>query len=392
MPTLPTVPTAPTVPTVPTIPAPQLAGVPVPTGAPTNTPVAPIPQQPVQPMQVQPQQAQQAQAQQAQYTGPYGQLAGLAGQQFGFDFQGAVQQAQKDVAPIYQPQQAQLDVLREMGNIRAEDTRVQTQKDFDTRMQKEVEAINRRGAFFSGGAIRKEQDIRESQDRAMRQVNLSSMAQDLDLLTQKGVLGAQEAQAVMQRASESESSAYNRWRDTRDFTFKVDSEIDKRVRDDRDYSRQVFESDRGFEFDVKKFKSYYELDKKKFGLMKDKFKFDKKKYGDQYALSQARYSASQSKAGKRGVSYSDEETMGILYTIMGTEKGATRSKDSVAQIAHSKYHMQLYPGSVADSHLNYFYDKEHKSFPTVFEGQEKFEIGQYKPTKKSKKEDDDLAW
>jgi len=76
-------------------------------------------------------------------------IANLGSNQYQFDPNQYLPAIQGQADSIYSPQQAQLEAIRQLQQVSAQDTRVQTEKDFAKRMQQEVESINRRGSFFS---------------------------------------------------------------------------------------------------------------------------------------------------------------------------------------------------------------------------------------------------
>ena len=94
-------------------------------------------------------------------------------------------------------------------------------KDFAKRMQQETEAINRRGSFFSGGAIQNEQDIRGEQASALLQQDLQAGAANYSNLASQALLAAEKSEFIRDRLVNSESSAYARWTDQRNFSFQA---------------------------------------------------------------------------------------------------------------------------------------------------------------------------
>ena len=114
---------------------------------------------------------------------------------------------QQQSGAIYDPQQAQLKALQELSASQSSETRMKTQEEFDTRMQAEQESMNRRGAYFSGGAIRGEQDIRNEQMRILNQQDLQAQAGAQESLAQQGQLGYAKTQFEQQALFDQEAGA-----------------------------------------------------------------------------------------------------------------------------------------------------------------------------------------
>lgn len=211
------------------------------------------------------------------------QIGALTSQTYQFDPQKYLPGIQSQADSIYTPQAAQLEAIRQLQNVSAQDTRVQTEKDFAKRMQQEVESINRRGAFFSGGAIQNEQDIRSSQASALLQQDLQSSAAQFGNYAQQAQLAAEKTQFIQDRLVNSESSAYARWTDQRNFSLSALQTQYQVYSNERDFARSVFESDRSFQqsqnqldMQEKQFKQQYKIDDAQFQMAKEQFNLDMK--------------------------------------------------------------------------------------------------------------------
>jgi hypothetical protein len=208
----------------------------------------------------------------------------LAGQQYQFDPNQYLPGIQQQASAIYDPRQAQIDALKQYTQSQAEQTRIRTQEDFAKQLKQEVESINARGAFFGGGALNRESDIRTNEQRALTDINLQETANLASLTSQAGSLNAEQAQFVQDRLYNAEASAYNRFTDMRNFLLTLNGEQRNRFESDRTYNRQVFESDRSFNEMVRQFEKNYQLDKAQLELAVDRFKEEKRQYGLNYAL------------------------------------------------------------------------------------------------------------
>jgi len=207
----------------------------------------------------------------------------LNSQQYQFDPQQYLPAIQGQADSIYTPQAAQLEAIRQLQNASAADTRVQTEKDFAKRMQQETEAINRRGSFFSGGAIQNEQDIRSQQSSALYQQDLQAGAANFSNLASQAQLAAEKTQFIQDRLVNSESGAYARWTDQRNFSMQALTTQYQVYSQERDFARNVFESDRSYKMDVKRmdmqekqFKQQYAMDDAQFKMAKEQFNLDMK--------------------------------------------------------------------------------------------------------------------
>lgn len=137
----------------------------------------------------------------------------VAGQEFKFDPNQYLPQIQQQASAIYSPQIAQLEALQKIGEAQTEQTRIVTEEDFAKRMKQEREAINQRGAFFSGGAIANEQAIRTEQSRALNSINLQAQMDTINNLAQQGQISVAQAEYIQDQLSRAQGSAYGMWSD-----------------------------------------------------------------------------------------------------------------------------------------------------------------------------------
>jgi hypothetical protein len=223
---------------------------------------------------------------------------------------------QQEASLIYQPQREQLEAIKQLQQSQYEETKLQTEEQFKKRMQGEIEGINRRGAYFGGGAIANEQAIRTEQERSLKQLNLQYLASQAELASQQGAISAQEAQYIKDQLYREKGSAYEQWQDKRNFeyqryrdqvgdyqaerTFDYDkyrdtiadykwqNEFDRqKYVEDRDFSFKVLTDKRDFGWEVEKFQKQYNLSKKELELAYKKFDEDKYQFGETYALNKS---------------------------------------------------------------------------------------------------------
>jgi hypothetical protein len=209
-------------------------------------------------------------------------IAQLGSQQYQFDPNQYLPAIQGQAESIYSPQQAQLEAIRQLQQASYQDVKVQTEKDFQKRLQQEVEAVNARGAFFSGGAVQNEQDIRSSQQSAQTQLALQFAAGQYGNYAQQAALAAEKTQFIQDRLVNAESSAYARWTDQRNFSLQALQTQYSVYANERDFARSVFESDRTFEQQQKQFEQTYDITSEQFKMAKQEFNIDMKIKGLSY--------------------------------------------------------------------------------------------------------------
>ena len=232
-----------------------------------------------------------------------GKQENLLGDKFQWDYKDYLPGIQNEASSIFDPQQAQLDAMRQLGRVQYDQTKIETMEQFDKRFQAETEAINSRGAYFSGGAIQNEQNIRTENQRALNMQTLQWQASDFGMQAQGALLGAEKTKYVKDQLIDNQASAYNRWFNERGFQFGALQSIYSQVAQERDFSRGVFESDRGFNEQVRQFTASYDLSMKQFELTKKKFKETKKQYGSTLAWQKFKYFDSKKKSKKVNIDH-----------------------------------------------------------------------------------------
>ena len=230
-------------------------------------------------------------------------LGALSSKEFEFDPNKFLPGIKEQATSIFQPQKLQLEALRQLQLGQAEDVRIQTVKDFDKQLQDEIEAINSRGAFFGGGAIEAEGEIRDAKSRALSQIGLQASAADFNNLAQQGILGAEESQFIQDRLFNAEGGAYNRWADQRNFDFQSLVQQYQIFSDERNFARDVFESDRTFDQNEEQFKQTYKINEEAFRQGKENFKIDieRKKLSYKQALENFKDNTANTNIGDLGL-------------------------------------------------------------------------------------------
>lgn len=208
-------------------------------------------------------------------------LSNLASQEYQFDPMKYLPGIQQQADAIYSPQQAQLEAIRLLQGSQYEDQAITTNKEFDDTLRGEIESINNRGSYFSGGAIEREQDINDSKLRALNQLGLQAQAADFSNLAQQGILAAEEAQFIQDRLYNAESGAYARWTDQRNFSYQTLLSQYEVYTTERNFARSVFEADRSYklqkeqvEMQQEQFEKNYSITKQELEMSKEKFNID----------------------------------------------------------------------------------------------------------------------
>jgi hypothetical protein len=217
-------------------------------------------------------------------------LQDVASQQYAFDPQQFLPGIQQQAQGVFAPQQAQLEAIRQLQSAQAKEATLTTEEQFSKQLQSEVESINRRGAFFSGGAVEREAELGDLKLRALNQLGLQAQAADFNNLAQQGLLQAEESQFIQDRLFNAESGAYSRWTDQRNFSYQAALQEYNVYQDERDFARNVFESDRTFQqsqelmdMKQKQFEQTYKITSEEFEQAKEEFNIDIKMKGLSYA-------------------------------------------------------------------------------------------------------------
>jgi hypothetical protein len=216
-------------------------------------------------------------AQKQKEEGPQG-LDRLRSQEYKWDPNEFLPGIQEQSSAIYDPRQQQLEALRKLQESKYEEQRARTKEEYARRMQAEEEAINRRGAWFSGGAIRNEQDIRNEQMRLLNQQDLQNQASRGELLAQQGGLSYEQSQFEKQALFGEEAGAYGRFKDQRAYDYMFET-------NERDYATNALMG----VVDSHRFEQEFGLKKDQFKLAQDRFKEDTRRWNKEFAWNKFMY-------------------------------------------------------------------------------------------------------
>jgi hypothetical protein len=202
----------------------------------------------------------------------------LRGKEYQWDPDKFLPGIKEQSSAIYDPRQQQLEALSKLQESKYEEQRARTKEEYAQRMQAEEEAINRRGAWFSGGAIRNEQDIRNEQMRLLNQQDLQNQASRGELLAQQGALGYEQSQFEKSALFDSEASAYNRFTNQRAYDYMFET-------NERDYATQAL---MGI-VDGHKFQQDFGMGVAQLKLAQDRFKEDTRRWNKDFAWNKFMY-------------------------------------------------------------------------------------------------------
>lgn len=170
--------------------------------------------------------------------------------EFKFDSSKLVPQYQAEANALYQPQLEQIKALRGITTSQAEDAKVKTNDDFAQLLKRETENINRRGAFFSGGAIDQENRIGAEQGRALRDINNNLQIANIDYSGKEATIGQGIKDYVSSKVEGAYSSAYKMFQDTIANSLATYDRALGQFNTDRSFNQSVKESDRNYALSV----------------------------------------------------------------------------------------------------------------------------------------------
>lgn len=143
------------------------------------------------------------------------------GGSFKFDPNKYVPTFQAEASAIYDPQIANLNAIRSLNQSSYQQDTIVNREQLANRLKSEVESINRRGAFFSGGALTRETNVRTDFDRALLDMGTTYQQKDLGIQSELGQLGTAKSQYVRDMLNNAQSGAYSQWKDQRDFLYQL---------------------------------------------------------------------------------------------------------------------------------------------------------------------------
>lgn len=165
---------------------------------------------------------------------------------FKFDSSKLVPTYQAEAASIYNPQVQQIQGLQALTKSQAEDAKVKTKDEFAQLLKREQENINRRGAFFSGGAIDQENRIGAQEGGALRDIGYQEQQANLQYQGTLSEIAQAQKDYVSSKVEGAYSSAYKAFQD------KIANQMNQyqlelgQYNTDRAYNQSVIESDRNY--------------------------------------------------------------------------------------------------------------------------------------------------
>lgn len=169
---------------------------------------------------------------------------------FKFDSSKLVPQYTAEAASIYNPQTQQIKGLQDLTKAQAEDARVKTKDEFARLLKQEQENINRRGAFFSGGAIDQENRIGAQEGGAIRDIGFQEQSANLQYQGTLSEIAQAQKDYVSSKVEGAYSSAYKTFQDKIANAMQSYQLQLGQYNQDRQFERSVLESDRQYALSV----------------------------------------------------------------------------------------------------------------------------------------------
>lgn len=139
---------------------------------------------------------------------------------FSFDAKKATKEYTKLANSIYDPQIQALQNQQLYNTKLAEQQKITTKSQFQDLLRSEIESINRRGAYFSGGAIANENKINTDQANALAGIDQATTQANLGLSSNLAQLNSEKSNYISSGVSGSQSSAYNQFQDSLNNYYK----------------------------------------------------------------------------------------------------------------------------------------------------------------------------
>ncbi len=165
---------------------------------------------------------------------------------FKFDSSKLVPQYQAEAASIYNPQVQQIQGLQALTKSQSEDAKVKTKDEFAQLLKREQENINRRGAFFSGGAIDQENRIGAQEGGALRDIGYQEQQANLQYQGTLSEIAQAQKDYVSSKVEGAYSSAYKTFQD------QIANQMNQyqlelgQYNTDRAFNQSKIESDRNY--------------------------------------------------------------------------------------------------------------------------------------------------
>jgi len=165
---------------------------------------------------------------------------------FKFNSSKLIPQYQTEAASLFNPQLQQIQGLRQTTASQIGDAKTKTNDEFAQLLKRETENINRRGAFFSGGAIDQENRIGAQQAGAIRDLGYQEQQANNQYAGQEAQIGQASKDYVSSKVEGAYSSAYKTFQDN------VSNQMNSyqlqlgQFNQDRSFEQNKIESDRNY--------------------------------------------------------------------------------------------------------------------------------------------------
>ncbi len=139
---------------------------------------------------------------------------------FSFDASKYLPGIQATASSIFDPQIQTLGVEKQMLDRETEGKKATTKAEFAAKLKDTIESINRRGGFFSGGAIKNENNLAEGEAGALAGLDLENLRGTTNLQGKAGDIYGKKTQYMTDQLEGKQSFAYRAFQDSLSNYFK----------------------------------------------------------------------------------------------------------------------------------------------------------------------------
>lgn len=139
---------------------------------------------------------------------------------FSFDASKYLPGIASTASSIFDPQIQTLGVEKQMLDRETEGKKATTKAEFAAKLRDTVESINRRGGFFSGGAIKNENNLAEGEAGALSALDLENLRGTTNLQGKAGEIYGKKTQYMTDQLEGKQSFAYKAFQDSLSNYFK----------------------------------------------------------------------------------------------------------------------------------------------------------------------------
>lgn len=139
---------------------------------------------------------------------------------FSFDASKYLPGIEATASSIFDPQIQTLGVNKQILDRETEGKKATTKAEFAAKLRDTVESINRRGGFFSGGAIKNENNLAEGEAGALAGLDLENLRGTSELQGKAGDIYGKKTQYMTDQLEGKQSFAYRAFQDSMSNYFR----------------------------------------------------------------------------------------------------------------------------------------------------------------------------